>query len=152
MTQTTKRRKRQKKVHTTPRAVQADAPKPTKDRTIYAGLALIGFFVVAFGWLLFPDSGWLSAGITAVIYVAIIAYLVNIHTWHVYRGRHLGNFSQSLARIPLRFVGYGTKDGKPLEAAHDHAEARNALLMSVLVSLLIIGILALLLIPPVRPW
>ena len=152
MTQTTKRRKRQKKVHSTPRAVEAGASKPTKDRTIYAGLILIGFFVVAFGWLLFPDNGWLSAGVTAVIYVAIIAYLVNIHTWHVYRGRHLGNLSQSLARIPLRFVGYGTRDGKPLEAAHDHAEARNALMMSVLVSLLIVAGLALLLIPPIRPW
>jgi hypothetical protein len=152
MTQTTKRRKSQKKVHRHPQKVQAEVSRPTKDRTIYAGLALIGFFAVAFGWLLFPDSGSLPAGITAVIYVAIIAYLVNIHTWHVYRGRHLGNLSQSLARIPLRFVGYGTKEGKPLEAAHDHAEARNALLMSVLVSLLIVAVLALLLIPPIRPW
>jgi hypothetical protein len=152
MSQTTKRRKHARKMHKRPRAAVPDAPRPTRDRTIYAGLVLIGFFTVAIGWVLFPDSGWLSAGITAVLYVATMAYLVNIHAWHVYRGRHLGNLSQSLARIPLRFVGYGTRTGKPLEAAHGHAEVRTALTMSLLVSLAIVVVLAMLLIPPIRPW
>lgn len=147
MTQTTKRRKREKvkrKVH----APQPQQSRPTSDKVIYSGLMLIGFFACAIGSIIFEDQ-W---RLIAVSYVAILAYLVNINVWHVYRGKHLGNLASSLARIPLRFVGYGTKGGKPLEAAHDHASTLRAFFVSVIVSLLIVAVLALLLIPEISPW
>jgi hypothetical protein len=147
MSQTTKRRKRDKvkrRVH----ATKPELPKPTSDKVIYSGLALIGFFVCAIGSIIFEEQWrWMAVG-----YVALIAYLVNINVWHVYRGRHLGNLPSSLARIPLRFVGYGSKGGKPLEAAHDHASTLKAFFVSVIVSLLMVAVVALLLVPQISPW
>jgi hypothetical protein len=115
-----------------------NAPKKVTSHTaIYGGLLLIGFFFVVLAGLLLDH--WLAP---AVFYLAIVAYEVNASTWQVYRGMHLPNWQQALAKIPLQFVGYGTKEGKPLEAAHDHASVRNALIISMLISVVVVGALA----------
>ena len=120
-------------------------PKParaTRARVIYVGLILIGFFAVVLAWLF--SEHWREP---LVLYVAIMGYLINASTWKIYKGRHIPNWQQALARIPLHFVGYGTKQGKPLEAAHHHQSTRNALVVSILVSVIVIAGLFLLLIP-----
>lgn len=118
-------------------------PKVTSDRAIYGGVILIGFFFTILGWMLM-DAHWREP---LIIYIAAMAYIIVLATFAVYRGKHIPNWQQALARIPLRFVGYGTKDGKPLEAAHGQANTRNALLMSMIVSLAVVGGLVLLLRP-----
>jgi len=108
--------------------------KVTSDRVIYGGLILIGLFATVLATLL--TEHWREP---LLFYLAIIAYLMCAATWAIYRGRHLPNWQQALARIPLRTVGYGTKNGKPLEAAHDQPAVKKAWLASLMISL---GILA----------
>jgi hypothetical protein len=83
----------------------------------------------------------------ALGYIFAVAYLINLYAFQVYRGKRLENWQQSLARIPLRFVGYGAKGGKPLEAAHHHQETKNALLMSIVISAAIVVLASFLLLP-----
>lgn len=133
--------------HRRPHVLKAKTLKPASDRVVYMGLFLIGFFTIALFWMFTSDSPvpyWKSL---ALGYVTAIAFLMNLYAFQIYRGRHLENWKQALARVPLRFAGYGTKDGKPLEAAHDHPETRTALLMSILISAVILVGLGLLLLP-----
>lgn len=122
-------------------AVKVAAPRrPTTDRAIYLGILIIGFFFVLLASLFWELDYW---AIFTIVYLAFIAYLVNFYTFQVYRGSRLANWQQALARVPLRFVGYGTKGGKPLEAAHDHSETLRALTLCVVVSLAILGAMTL---------
>ena len=114
------------------------------DRAIYLGFAIVGLFIVVLSWLFTDGRYW---NVVALGYVAAVAYLIHFYTFQAYRGRHLDNWQQALARVPLRFVGYGTKGGRPLEAAHDHAETKKALGLSVAVSLALLVVLSLFLIP-----
>lgn len=143
MTRTAERRKKKKQV-AGPR--KPHAPKPMTDRAIYLGFLIVGFFVVALAWLFF-DGQKQYWGVIALGYVAAVAYLVNFYTFQVYRGKHLDNWQQALARLPLRFVGYGTKGGKPLEAAHDHEETKKALFVSIAVSAAVVVLASFLFIP-----
>jgi hypothetical protein len=59
----------------------------------------------------------------------------------------MANWQRALARLPLRFAGFGTKGGKPLEGAHNASQARSMIIVSIIVSLAIIVGLAFLLIP-----
>ncbi|MCH8343616.1 MAG: hypothetical protein IH983_06485 [Planctomycetes bacterium] len=63
-----------------------------------------------------------------------------------YQGRRLAGWQQSLARLPLRWAGYGTKEGRPLEAARGSPRAKIVLLLSIATSILIIVLLTWLLI------
>lgn len=110
------------------------------DRAIYGGFILVGFFIVVIAWLFTDGRYWREV---VLGYLLAIAYLLNFYTIQVYRGKHLANWKQALARVPLRFVGYGTKEGKPLEAAHDHPATRTALLVSLLVCLALLVIVSL---------
>jgi hypothetical protein len=116
------------------------------DGTIYAGFALIGFFVVLLAFPLF-EGNW---RVPLVAYVALVAILVNLYAWRAYRSRHLARWQKSLARLPLRAAGYGTRSGKPLEAAHGQPEARRAIAISIAVSIVVVAGLAWALIPPLR--
>ena len=73
--------------------------------------------------------------------------LARITNFGAYRGKRMANWQQALARLPLRFAGYGTKHGKPLAAAHNAAAARKMIAISIVVSVLVLAGLALLLIP-----
>jgi hypothetical protein len=129
-------RKKFKRRHTGPKPL---VRKPMSDPAIYTGTVIIGLFIVLLG-AVFTDVRywpWFMLG-----YVALVAYLINIFAWQTYRGQRLVNWQQSLARIPLRFVGYGTKEGKPLEAAHDHPETLKAVQVSVAIGIIILAMLA----------
>ncbi|MHC4992797.1 MAG: hypothetical protein ACYTGC_17635 [Planctomycetota bacterium] len=123
--------------------------KPAPDHTIYAGLIMIGVFVVLLSIPLLQGDHWPEV---AVGYLAAMAYLANLYAFRAYRGAHLANWQGALARIPLRFVGFGGGGGKPIEAARGHARAAKAIVVSIVVSLVIIVVAAILLVPTLRPF
>ena len=126
------------------RKARPQKSKVASDRTIYSGILLIGFFFVALASLFF-EGHWREP---LVLYIAVIAYLLVTATLSIYRGKHIPNWQQALARIPLRFVGFGTKEGRPLEAAHDQPATRKAFIVALLVSIVVVVALGLLLLPP----
>ncbi len=87
------------------------------DGAVYIGLVMIGVFAMVLWYLVFEET-WTHG---LIGYVIAVAVLVNLYTWRVTQGRRLANWQQSLARLPLRWVGYGT--GRQLEGpieASDH--------------------------------
>jgi hypothetical protein len=135
MSKSSGRRRRLKRQH----VPKPKVAKPMSDQAIYLGLAIVGLFVGILAWL-FNQQYWMAI---VLLYVLAVVYLINFYTFQVYRGKHLEHWKQALARVPLRFVGYGTKEGKPLEAAHDHPETRTALLASIALSAAIVAGLSL---------
>ncbi len=118
----------------------------TKDSSIYLGLLIIGAFVVLLVSLLTGGEHW---GTIALGFAAAIAYLTNFYAIRAYLGKPLLNWQQALARLPLRCAGYGTKHGKPLEAAHKSERAKMMILMSIAASIGIIIGLSYLFVPEV---
>jgi hypothetical protein len=106
------------------------------DGAVYIGLVMIGAFgtwlwtIVAPG----PDA-WKHA---LLVYVCAMLVLVNLYTWRVYFGGRLANWKQSLARLSLRWAGFGTKGGRPLEAAHGSRQAKIMLILTMVTSVVII--------------
>ncbi len=125
-------------------ARRSSPPRPatTADGGVYIGVIMIGAFGI---WLftIVSDSAW-THGLLG--YVIAVAFLVNLYTWRVCAGKPLAGWQRSLARLPLRFVGYGTRGGKPLEAAHGADRARAMLFVSIAASAVAIVGLTLLLI------
>ncbi len=113
------------------------------DGAVYIGLVMIGVFAMVLWYLVFEET-WTHG---LIGYVIAVAVLVNLYTWRVTQGRRLANWQQSLARLPLRWVGYGIPGGRPLEAAKASARARAMLAVSVATSVVMIVLLTLLLIP-----
>lgn len=118
------------------------------DRGIYIGVVIIGAFIVMLGWLLEPK--WWA--IITVGYIAWVAWLVHIFALSVYSGGHLSAWKLALARLSLRWAGFGRAHGKPVEAAHGEPSARKTIVVTSIVSLVIVAGLAVLLIPQLRPW
>lgn len=118
------------------------AAKPMSDRSVYWGVLIVGFFVVMLGWLLSEGTFWRQ---TLLGYCVLLILNINFAGWDACRGKRLGDWKQSLAKIPLRFAGYGTKDGKPVETAHDQPGAKSAMMIVSVVSVLIAAGLAVLL-------
>jgi uncharacterized protein (DUF983 family) len=118
-----------------PRRVQTDAPR-TSDRQIYLGLLIIGGAVTLGAFLVSTgqSEAWRW---TALGYLALMAVLMNLFAFRAYRGKKLANWQAALARVPLRFAGYGTKHGKPLTAAHNAAHARSTIVLSLVLSLVV---------------
>lgn len=112
------------------------AAKPMSDRAVYLGAVIVGFFVVMIGWLLSEGLFWRQ---TTLGYLALVMLNVNFAGWDICRGKRLSEWKRSLAKIPLRFAGYGTKNGKPLEAAHHQPVARRAMLAFGAISVLIVA-------------
>ncbi len=107
----------------------------TNDAAIYAGLLLIGAFVTFLAYMLSGGERWREF---ALGYLIALTFLVNFYTFAACRGRRLARWQQSLARLPLRWAGFGTKGGRPLEAARGSPRARMMLLLSIATSLVII--------------
>jgi hypothetical protein len=125
-------------------------PKPvrrTSDQAIYLGLGLVGGFLVILVWLLTDARYWREV---LLGYLIAVGWLINLYTFQVYRGVHLPNWKQALARVPLRFAGYGTRDGKPLDAARNQPNAKLALLVSIAACVAVVLGLTLALFPEVR--
>ena len=116
------------------------ASRPTSDRTFYFGFIVIGGFVAFLTAVLTTGAYWLHA---VLAYAALIAFFVHSSALAVYRGRHdLAGWQRALARLPLRFAGYGKSGGKPAEAAHDEPKALRTIIISALLSVVVIGGLA----------
>jgi hypothetical protein len=123
----TKRRPRKAPEH------PADARR--SDAGEYIGLVMIGAAVTV-AWYLISPATWMHG---LIGYVIALAVLVNLYAWQVYGGKHLAGWQKGLARLPLRFAGYGTKGGKPVEAAHGQPAARMMLLVSIAASVVIVA-------------
>jgi hypothetical protein len=123
---------------------KARKPAPTNlDGGVYIGILMIGAFGI---WLItiFVDSpdAWKQG---LIGYVIAVGFLVNFSTWQVCAGKTIAGWKQSLARLPLRCVGYGTKGGKPLAAAHGSDRAKMMLYVSIAFSFVaVLGITLLL--------
>jgi hypothetical protein len=115
------------------------------DVNIYIGFIVIGGFVWVLAYLLNHDQAFWGA--VTLGYVIAIAFLTNLYAFGAYQGKRLANWQQSLARLPLRFAGYGTKGGKALAAAHNADRARSMVILSVLVSVAIVVLASLVLLP-----
>jgi len=125
------------------------APGPNvaaHDRAVYTGLLMIGVFVVLLAVPLTEGALWRH---TLIGYLLLMAIMINGFAWRACRGGKLARWQAALARIPLRWAGFGAKGGKPLETAHGRREARTALLLSIAASVVLLGILTVILIPGV---
>lgn len=120
----------------TPARPPARAAGPP-DGAVYIGILMIGAFGVWLWTIVVdePDS-WKHA---VLGYVIAIAVLVNLYAWRVYLRKHLVPWQQSLARLVLRWAGFGTSGGRPLEAAHDSERAKAMLFVSLAASAVIIA-------------
>jgi hypothetical protein len=116
----------------------------TSDLSIYIGLLMIGGAIVLGAYLLTTGAYWREV---ALGYLALMAFFINLYALGAYHGKRMANWQQALARLPLRFVGYGTRHGKPLAAAHNAAAARKMIGISMVASVIILIGLAFLLIP-----
>ena len=121
-----------------------DAPRRTADYQIYVGLLLILALAVFLTWLVL---GGQHLGGIVLFYAAMLIGLVNLNAWRACAGRALAPWQQALARVPLRFAGYGTKQGRPLAAAHGSPAARRAVVVSIVLSVVLLAGLAVVLLP-----
>ncbi len=127
-----------RKAHARSKPARQGAP----DGAIYLGILMIGAFGV-FLWHIMGGE-WQHALVGFTIAVAV---LVNLYTWRVCRGQSVLPWQAALARLPLRCAGYGTKGGKPIEAAHGSDRAKIMLYLSIATSAVVIVVLTVLLIP-----
>lgn len=108
------------------------------DAAVYVGLLMIGAFVIMLAWMVLQVP-WTEL---LVGYVIAMAILINLYAWQAYLGKSLAQWQQSLARLPLRIPGYGTKHGKPLVAAKGQADARMTLMLFFAGSVLLVAALS----------
>ena len=108
---------------------------PPPDGAVYIGLAMIGVFGIGLWHLVSQETS--KHGLLG--YFIAIVFLINLYAWRACSGKSLLSWQQSLARLPLRFGGFGTKGGRPLEAAKGSDRAKIILLASVLASVVIIA-------------
>lgn len=117
------------------------------DGGVYIGLVMIGVFGIGLSSIFFSSENADAWKQVLVGYVIAVAFFVNLYTWRVCAGKTLTGWQQSLARLPLRCVGFGTRSGKPLAAAHGSDRAKMMLFMSIATSAVVIVGLSLWLIP-----
>ena len=72
---------------------------------------------------------------TVLGFIIAVAFLVNLSAWQVFAGKTIVGWKQSLARLPLRCAGYGTRGSQPLAAAHGPDRAKMMLFVSSATSL-----------------
>lgn len=121
----------------------AQQARQGSDLAIYGGFLLIGVFVTFLSYLLSPDH-WSQV---ALGYLIAMAFLVNFYAWQACRGQPLVGWQQSLARLALRWSGFGTARGRPLEAAKGSNRAKMMLMVSIATSVVLIVLLTWWLIP-----
>lgn len=130
---------RRKKSHAA--ANQRIAQQRAHDRGIYAVIIMVGLFGLLLWWLAayetFPHA--------VIGYVAAVLGFINWAAFKAFLGKPLANWEKALARLPLQFANYGTKKGKPLEAAQGQENARMVLMTSLSISIIIMVGLTLLL-------
>ena len=118
-------------------------PATNLDGGVYIGIMMIGAFGI---WLFAIASDSADAWKQGLLgYIIAVGFLVNHSAWQVCGGKAIVGWKQSLARLPLRCVGYGTRGGKPLAAAHGSDRAKMMLFVSIATTLVAVLGLTLLL-------
>jgi hypothetical protein len=120
-----------------PRAPAPRAGAP--DGAVYIGVIMIAAFAVWMWTIVSGPDSWQPA---LLVCTTIVLALVNLYTWRVYFGARLAPWQQSLARLSLRWAGYGTRKGRPLEAAHGSRPAKIMLILTMATSVVVIVALA----------
>lgn len=127
-------------------AVQKRAQQRENDRGVYATILMVGAFGL-FLWFLISADTFPHA---VVGYVLCVLGMTTFFTWKACRGIELSMWQRALAKVPLRFVGYGTKGGKPVTAAHSQQDAMMAFYLTLALSVVIVLALSFALIPELR--
>ena len=150
MSKRSDRRAKQRKATHKPKTRVAPA-KPATDRAIYFILGVIGLFFVLLGWLMTNDNDPRFWRILVLVYLIFFVWMVNLSAFQVIRGKHVAAWKGSLARIPLRSLGYTGPhgEGKPMEAASHDPDAPKAVMTCLAISVLLLAGAAALLIPGV---
>jgi FtsH-binding integral membrane protein len=120
--------------HHKKKPVRNEAINPMPDGAVYIGLLLIGVFAVLVISVTFSVP-WQHL---ALGYVMALIFLVNLYAWRVYLGHEIAPWSQALARIPLRFAGFGTREGRPLTAAKGEQRAAMTLWVCLAISAMLL--------------
>lgn len=118
-------------------------PRQASDRDIYFVVLIVGAFGLMLWWVASRDTV-MYAGLG---YLLTVAFYVNHSAMLAWKGQSMPHWRTAMARLPLRFAGYGRKGGKPLEAAHDQPDAGRTIVISTIVSLVVlIGLAAFLIV------
>lgn len=124
-------------------AAQRSAEQWSNDIGVYSAIVMFGLFALGLWYLLdvrsFPHA--------VVGFAIAVLGMINFFAFKAWRGSSLAGWQQSLARVALRPAGFGTKSGRPIEAAKQHDAARTAVMLSSIISLVVIVGLALAMIP-----
>ena len=123
-------------------SVQRSAQQRSNDRGIYAVIIMVGLFGLGLWYLVsyetFPHA--------VIGYLAAVLGIVNWCAFKAFSGMDMADWQESLARLPLHFAGYGTRQGRPVKAAQGQANAKMVLMISVALSVAILVGVTLLLI------
>jgi hypothetical protein len=114
-------------------AAKRHAQERSNDRAVYITIIMVGLFILAIGFLATEHWPWWIVGMIAAILI-----MINLFGWKVVAGRKLAPWQRSLAKVPLRFAGFGARCGKPLDAAKGEDSARMALYLTAAISIVII--------------
>jgi hypothetical protein len=120
------------------------ARQQENDVAVYIGLLMIGLFSIALFGTLYQTWQVFTVG-----YIIAILFLINLYGWRAYLGRELAGWQRSLAKLPLRFAGFGNRHGHPLSAAKGQPPARTALVVCLIVSAAIAAAATYLLVPDI---
>jgi len=118
-------------------------PATNLDGGVYIGILMIGAFGIGLFWIASGGGDAWKPGLLG--YIIAVGFLVNYSAWQVCAGKTIVGWRQSLARLPLRCVGYGTRGGKPLTAAHGSDRAKMMLFVSIATTFVVVLALTLLL-------
>lgn len=114
-------------------AAKRHAQDRSMDRAIYISIVMVAAFVL-FIWFMVADTWpWAIVG-----FLLAVLGMINFFTWKVIQGQPLAVWQRSLAKLPLRFVGYGTRGGKPIDAAKGQDAAKMALYLTAAISVVIV--------------
>jgi cytochrome b len=116
-------------------AAKRHAAERSNDRAVYISMLIVGAFILVLMWATMEGSQWMW-GIVGMLLATCI--LINLYTFRIIRGGKLSQWQRSLAKIPLRFVGYGTKGGKPIDAAKGEDAAKMVLYVTAALSVLLV--------------
>jgi hypothetical protein len=120
-------------------AARRHAEERSNDRAVYITIMMVGLFILGIAFLATDDWPWWIVGMLA----AVLA-MINYFGWKTVFGHKLAAWQRSLAKVPLRFVGFGTRSGKPLDAAKGEDAAKMALyVMAAMSVILLLGVWAL---------
>ncbi len=120
---------------------QRTAQQRSYDRGIYAVIIMVGLFGLGL-WFLADDQTFPHG---VIGYVAVVLGFINWSAIKAWRGSAMSDWQRALARLPLRFAGYGTKGGKPVEAAREQEKVKMVLMISISLSIVILLAVTLLL-------